>query len=400
MKKAVYKFRTNDTHFIMPAIKGHQGGKTFYTVNIPMYELVKMVKPVENTNVEDRSQRELNPRRATAIAEYVKSNKETYVLPALTISLIKSGKRVVKWEPIDEGEMFGEIYIPRNFNILLNDGQHRHAAITELMADYKNGISDTIALTVYQDVEKHQADQMFVDINLNAVKPAGSINTLFNHRDPWATLAVAVSKKAKILTGRTEYEKANCTGKSDKVFSLKAIESFCKSMLPYQPDSENMEENVTYISKVFDGLYDSISDWNDFSYMPDGSHLVKPDTIDISTDELKEKLVPLAQWKREYSMSTTAVALEAMAVYVRSHCGAAAMSREYKDQDTAIKNACADLAEFNWQRDDSHWAGRVVNRGRILKNKTSITLASNMLLKHAGVPLNFDQQYEENRFTG
>ena len=367
MRRCTYTFRRNDTHFVIPATRGIQGNKCVYSAMLPMRQLSEMVPPVSTlSTVEERSQRKLNKRRAFAIAEYIHGNPETYVLPALTVSLLKTGQRRVQFEPIEEGGCIGELHIPIAMDILLNDGQHRHAAITELLG--KHDLRDSIALTIYSDVEKEQADQMFVDINLNAVKPSGSINTLYNHRDPWSRLAVKVSKKSTTLNGRTEYEKASCTGKNENLFPLKSIVTFCKTLTASIDSS-----TASIISKLIDQLGQVVPEWQNI----DGEYL---------------------QACRSTSLATTTVMLEAIGQYVRQYASVVRLRDNVKEMDVQLAQACDALKGVTWDKDASMWQGRVMHLGKIVKNKRSVTLACNALLNHAGIPLSPDMENEEVKF--
>ena len=382
-----YTYRETDTHFIVPAIRGLQGGKVFYSSNLPMRNIADMVPAVDQSKkTEDRAQRQLNKSRAKKIVTYIEENPKDYVLPALTLSLIKTGQRKTKFEPVAKGESFGELYIPKAHEILLNDGQHRHAAICEI----GRAMHDTIALTIYDDIEVKQASQMFVDINQNAVKPAGSINTLFDSRDPWNALAVEVSKKAKILQGRTEYEKASVTGKSNKTFSLKTIVNFSQNLLPNTPSADSLDSNVNYLVSILDELCDNITPWKGIT-----KTLYDQDELNSTKDEPS-----YAQIYRVSSLSVSALALETLSVYMREHMSQTFLKNTSSTEEERIKAACEGVQGINWDKDAPEWEGRCVRMGKIVKNKVSIILTSNRLLTEAGAAISFDNQVIENKFNG
>lgn len=388
-----YKFRKNETHFIIPVIRGIQGGKIFYTANLPMRHITEVIPPVNvHAPVQDRAQRKLNKKRAQAIAEYIDDNRGSYVLPAITISLMESGLREIKFEPVREGESFGELYIPINHSILLNDGQHRHSAIQSLNDNFSSQVHDTIALTIYQDINKATASQMFTDINLNAVRPSGSINTLYNNRDPWSVLAVEVSKSAKILMDRTECEKSTCAAASNYTFPLKAVVSFARKILPNEPRIDDLSSNIEYLTSILDAMHDNIRPWHDVTkttYWDDEQNSSKEDPSFV-------------QIHRQSSMALTVLMLESLALYAREAMSQLFLSdkRFSVSQDDIIKKAFTPLSDIDWSKDNAMWEGRSLRMGRVVKNKTSIILTANALLLNGDFNLPFDNQVLESEYSG
>ena len=75
-----------------------------------------------------RAQRTLNRARIPEMARYIGANRESYVFSALTASIDAS----VSFEPIGndgEGSRVGLLRVPMDARFIINDGQHRRAAI-------------------------------------------------------------------------------------------------------------------------------------------------------------------------------------------------------------------------------------------------------------------------------
>ncbi|WP_211831015.1 DNA sulfur modification protein DndB [Kistimonas asteriae] len=390
MQKPTYIFRQNDTHYIVPAIQGIQGGKRMFCANLKHRHVAAMIPPVDQlAEAADRAQRKLNKTRAMGIARYVRDSEDSYVLPALTVSLLETGMREVTFQPIAEGEEFGELYIPINHKVLLNDGQHRHCAIGEILKTCEHAVHDNIVLTVYAGVSHACADQMFVDINLNAVKPSGSINTLYNHRDPWSSLAVAVSKKAKILGTRTEVEAGNCSVNSHKTFPLRGIVSFAKKLLPNDPRPESFDDNVAYLTEILDAIHDNTVVWREIT------------KTDYWTDEkTATKADPsMIQLNRRMSLACSVLMLDAVGFYMREHMSQQFFKDKNMSQPERIHLAAATLSDINWDKDHPQWEGRAVRAGKLIKNKVSVLLTSNILIKHAGISMPMENESLESKFS-
>lgn len=82
----------------------------------------------EELKPELRAQRSLNKQRVPEISRYILKNPKGYTFSALTASV--DGK--VKFEPLGEGDgdrNLGRLHIPMSARFVINDGQHRRAAI-------------------------------------------------------------------------------------------------------------------------------------------------------------------------------------------------------------------------------------------------------------------------------
>ena len=70
---------------------------------------------------------------------------------------------------------------------LINDGQHRKAAILEALKDDETLEEETIPIVFFEDKGLARSQQIFTDLNKNAIKTSNSISELYDSRD---TLAV------------------------------------------------------------------------------------------------------------------------------------------------------------------------------------------------------------------
>ena len=69
--------------FEIPAVRGIQAGREFFTINAPFGVLQRLVA-FDTGNVLARSQREVNPTRAKNLSLYIQDNPESYILTSLT----------------------------------------------------------------------------------------------------------------------------------------------------------------------------------------------------------------------------------------------------------------------------------------------------------------------------
>src|SRR5205823_2679944 len=137
---------------------------------------------------EVRAQRILNRSRVPEIARYIVQNQKDYVFSAITASIDAE----VSFEPVGtgaEGSRVGILHIPMAAKFIINDGQHRRAAIEMALRERTDIGDETIAVVFFLDVGLERCQQMFADLNRYAIRPSKSLGVLYDHRDDEAQLA-------------------------------------------------------------------------------------------------------------------------------------------------------------------------------------------------------------------
>ena len=178
-----------------PAIRGIQAGRPCYVAMCPMRIVPKLFKFNEaEVPPELRAQRSLNRSRIPEISCYLTDNSDNYTLSSLTASV----DAMVIFEPMADtgyGQNIGTLSIPMDAQILINDGQHRRAAIEEAIKENPELGHDNISVLFFIDEGLTRSQQMFADLNKHAIRPSDSISTLYDHRDNISELARYVQKR-------------------------------------------------------------------------------------------------------------------------------------------------------------------------------------------------------------
>src|SRR5579875_1490992 len=97
---------------------------------------------------EMRAQRTLNRGRVPEIARYVLDNPSDYVFSALTASVDAD----VSFEPVADGgltDRVGTLTIPMSAKFVINDGQHRRAAIQQALSENPHLGDESIAIVMF-----------------------------------------------------------------------------------------------------------------------------------------------------------------------------------------------------------------------------------------------------------
>jgi DNA sulfur modification protein DndB len=185
-------------HYAFTSLRGVQGGREYYVAMCPLKLLQKLFLFDEDELApEIRAQRSLNRARIPEIARYVVNNPGDYVFSSLTASI----DGPVTFEPVADGLNVGTLTVPMTAKFVINDGQHRRAAIEAALKERPDLGEETISVVFFLDVGLKRSQQMFADLNRYAVRPTRSIGVLYDHRDALAVLARHLTHQVPVFRG-------------------------------------------------------------------------------------------------------------------------------------------------------------------------------------------------------
>lgn len=275
-----------------PAVKGCQAGKDYYICMVPL-GLMSKIFATDSSDVpaEYRAQRKLNEARIPEICGYILSNRDSYVFSALAASVDGD----MKFVPADSNENAGILEIDMTASFLINDGQHRKAAIEAAIAEDESLKEETISIVLYKDQGLQRSQQMFTDLNKHAVTTSKSLNTLYESKDPVALITKNVVNSISFLRKYTDKEKDNLSKYSSNIFTLNTFYTANKRICKVIHDQENAEKlnNCTIIfidSKTRESAYKLFQVLNDR-----GAGLTEGDLLKSKTLEVLEKHFSIKQ---------------------------------------------------------------------------------------------------------
>ena len=349
-----------------PAIRGIQAGRPCYIAMCPMRIVPKLFKfDEEEVPPELRAQRSLNRSRIPEIASYLIDNPGDYTLSSLTASI----DAMVTFEPMTDvgfGQNIGTLSIPMDVQILINDGQHRRAAIEEAIKENPELAHDNISVLFFIDEGLKRSQQMFADLNKHAVRPGDSISTLYDHRDTLSELARHTQKNVQVFSRLTEMEKSSISNRSNKLFTLSSIKNANKALLR-KSSKETISKHEKDITVEF---------WNEVaSNMPDWQMALNKE---VATWELREQYI-----------HSHGVMLQAM-----GNVGADLLIQK----ESSWKNSLKKLRNIDWAKVDSPWELRSMENGRISKSRAKVILTGNYIKQKLDLPLNADEAETEKKF--
>ncbi|WP_457572110.1 DNA sulfur modification protein DndB [Desulfovulcanus sp.] len=155
----------NEYNFSFPAIRGIQAGREYYVAMCPLKLVPRLFQFCdEDLPPELKAQRKLNKSRIPSITRYIIDNPDNYIFSSLTVSVDGD----VTFTPFGNdviGKKIGTLLVPIESRFLINDGQHRRAAIEEALREKPELETETISIVIFVDSGLERAQQMFADLN-------------------------------------------------------------------------------------------------------------------------------------------------------------------------------------------------------------------------------------------
>lgn len=341
------------------ALRGIQAGREYYVAMCPLKLIPKIfLFDEEEIPAALRAQRVLNRARVPDIARYIVNNSEDYVFSSITASI--DGE--VDFEPLDEhsyGRNAGILTVSMASRFLINDGQHRRAAIEEaLRVDPELG-DETISVVFFVDAGLKRSQQTFADLNKHAVRPTKSIGILYDHRDPFARMSVKLINNTPIFKGLTETEKTTVSNRSTKLFTLSAVYQATQALLAKKKGDKIKSGEYELAQKYWAVLGEIIPEWR---------LVIRKE---ISTSELRREYI--------HGHGVTLHALGLVGHTLLEQCPDSWTER------------LQPLADINWLRTNPLWEGRAMLRGRMSKAGHSVGLTTNAIKTALGIPLTEDE---------
>lgn len=355
-----------DFEYVFPSIRGIQAGREYYISMCPIHLIPKIfIYDDEELRPDLRAQRTLNKQRIPEMARYIVSNPKSYTFSALTASI--DGK--VKFEPLGpdaEVSNVGRLRIPMSARFIINDGQHRQAAIKMALQENPDLGDETISVVFFLDVGLKRCQQMFADLNRYAVRPTPSLGLLYDHRDEDAQVAKVVMERVPAFAGLTETERSTISNRSIKLFTLSGIYHATQALLQGL-EIEGFEERVSAAAEFWSEVAKQIPDWQ----------------------AARDRKISAADLRREF------VHAHALALAGLARAGNALLRQDGKSWKPVLKK----LGSLDWSRANSElWEGRAMSAGRLSKRNVNVTLTGNVIKQHLGLELTQEEQQLEKEY--
>lgn len=318
----------DSARFSFPAVKGIQANMEYYVTMVPLDCIPKLFTfSDENMPPEIRSQRILNKSRIPEMSNYILQNPNSYVFSALTASV--DGELLFESSGSDNN--LGMLSISMSSKLLINDGQHRRAAIEAALKKKPDLKYEHISMVLYHDIGLKRSQQMFSDLNRFAIRPTQSLNILYDNRDNFSLIVKEVIEEIPEFSYLIDKEHTSIPNRSIALFTLSALYRGTVSLL----DGLDMTygEQKAFTIKYWSTVYANMPEWQDVYKQKTKSALVR-----------KESLSPL---------SITIKALGEIG------------NKLYKTNPDSWVSVLSNLKKINWQKNNPIWSNGIIVNGSV-----------------------------------
>lgn len=350
----------SDNDYSFTALRGIQAQKEFYSFMCPLMLVPNIfVFNEEAVPPELRAQRILNKARIPELSSYLVNNPSEYVFSSITASI--DGE--IRFEAIldaheelaDEGisRNVGKLIIPMKNRFIINDGQHRRAAIEDALKEQPSLGDESISIVLFVDHGLKRSQQMFADLNKHAIRPTKSLGILYDHRDPLAILSRKIADEVDVFSGMTDLERTSISNRSPKLFTLNSIYQATRDLLQKSKKEVITPEEESLAVSFFDEVTRNMPDWQ----------LAK-----------KKELSPAA-------LRNTYVHAHGVCLVAMGRMGSALISAHPR----AWRSKLSGLRETDWSKSNTDlWQG-VLNNGKISKSADSLIRAEAVIKAAVGL---------------
>ena len=346
----VYKF---------PVVRGIQAKREYFIAMVPL-KMLACLFTIDDEYVlpEYRAQRKLNEARISVISKYILDNRDSYVFSALAASI--DGDFCFKAD--NSNQDVGTLEVSMDAKFLINDGQHRKSSILEAMREDPSLGDETISIVFFADKGLARSQQIFTDLNKNAVKTSNSISELYDSRDEMAVITRNIIWKIEFLNTYTDKERDILGKFSSKLFTLNTFYSANKIVVGGKIEDKTEDFLTTYWEMVVANM--------------------------LPWQELSNKEITKVDLREQY------IATQNIVIQALGRLG----NYFYSNPDLDMQKYLEILKEINWNRSASIWHLRAISEnGRIITNKRAALLISNVIKKVMKLPLSKEEQMAEEK---
>ncbi len=337
------------------AIRGIQAKRQYYVAICPLRIIPKLfVFNEHEIPAKLRAQRTLRKSRIPAIKDYILDNPTEYIFSSLAAS-VDGRMQFVPAPHLGPDGKLGRLQIDMSAKLLINDGQHRRKAIEAALLERPELGNESVSVVFFEDGGLRRSQQMFADLNKNAVRPSKSLNILYDSRDPYSKFIVEITEDLAIFRGRVEYEKTTIGKNAKEVFTLGGISDATRKMLGKESIRRTTKEQKSQIREFWECVAKNIPEWQNLIHDY------------ITPDDLRSNYV------HGHTNCLNSLGMVGRVTIER-----------YPD---SWKKKLSPLSDMNWFRDNPLWEGNLVQGKKMVRTTVGIALGAVAILEHCGIKI-------------
>jgi DNA sulfur modification protein DndB len=295
----------------------------------------------------------LNKNRVPHIAKYIVDNEDGYLFASITASY----KCPVDFKPSKDSPSLGMLQMDfEQANFVINDGQHRCAAIAQALKENPSLEDEAISVLLFPYESLARVQQMFSDLNRFVAKTSRSLDILYDKRDPLSRVLLEACDKVPVFRNVVEKDAMSLPAKSDKLFTLTALYDATNELLSYRGTEERFHtETVEEVVDFWTTIAGLIPEW-----------------AAVKNGDLKSITL------RQEKICAHSVVLRALG----------AIGSELKKEDPeGWKSKLTGLTQVNWRKDNHDWENVCIVANSVVSNRQARVATRAYLKAHLGLPL-------------
>lgn len=335
-----------------PAMRGKIGQREYFVAMIKMANVPKLFSFRDWAELppEQRAQRVIQKSRIPEMTQYILSNEDGYLFSALTASFDCE----VEFEPFKGESSIGHLTLPLEADMVINDGQHRRAAIEEALKENPHIGDETISVVLFPFEDLDRMQQMFSDLNRTARKTSKSLDILYNHRDLLSQVVTKLIECVPAFHNMVDKDRVSLPLRSPKLFTLGSLYDASKALLEHVMD-DTYEEKLALNIEFWTCVADAIPEWS------------RAARGDLRPSELRQEFV-----------HSHAVVVWALGTMGRT------MISEHPD-DWRVR--LGDLSTIDWRRTNKDWQGVAMSGANVVNRRQSRVDTASYIKDKLGLPL-------------
>ncbi len=344
-----------------PAMRGEMGQRTYYSCLMKLGVISRLFtfRDWAEFTPEDREQRVLTHKRVPQIAKYMTDNEDGYLFASITASY----KSDVTFRPIDpaanggDGGAIGTLDMDLDTaSFVINDGQHRCAAIAQAVKLNPALAEESISVLLFPYESRGRVQQMFSDLNRYVAKTSKSLDILFDKRDPMSTVTLEVCEKVPVFKDQVDKDAVSLPLRSRHLFSLAAL---------YDANQELLRDRATEEATHHELVAIAVDFWKEVTK-------AMPAWGKVKLGDLK------AMELRQSSLSSHATILRAI-----GGIGAELM----REHPAGWRAKVAEFGSIDWKKSNKDWEDVCVVAGSVISNRQARAATKAYLKQQLGLPL-------------
>jgi DNA sulfur modification protein DndB len=335
-----------------PAMHGVMGKRDFYVAIMKLALVPKLFRFRDWAELppEQRAQRVIQKNRIPEITQYILENEDGYLFSSLTASFNCDPT----FTPIGGQSELGTLQMPFEADLVINDGQHRRAAIEEALKENPELGKESISVVLFPWEDLDRVQQMFSDLNRTARTTSKSLNILYNHRDLLSQVALTIVERLPLFRRFVDKDRISLPLRSAKVFTLGAIYDGTLALLEAVTEGD-YEQKLAQALEFWETVAKQMPEWN------------RIESGDLKPVELRQEYI-----------NTHAVVLWALGAMGRT------LISTYPSDWT---ERLAELKNIDWRRTNREWQGIAMSGPDVVNRRQSRMDTASFLKKKLGLPL-------------